>query len=97
MADETETPEELAFKKRIADRLTEVGADTPCPRCHHDTFGIEPRAGQIPAGQGIVIADLIVNTPHYPVAVTICTNCGFVALHAMGTLGLRDEEAKKDA
>lgn len=72
----------------IIARLEEVGADSPCPRCGNndatlsDGYTIIPIRGNI---KGITIGGRAI-----PCVMTVCNKCGYVSMHALGTLGLMD-------
>lgn len=73
-------------RDRIIAALDKKNATRPCPRCGNESFAIisgyfahfvQPRLGAVAFGG-----------PSIPTAVVTCTNCGWLAEHALGTLGL---------
>lgn len=71
-------------RKAIQDALIAKGADRPCPRCGGkwevtDKYGIPGVQDQHPS-KGLNIGQAI------PSAVLVCTDCGFIALHALAVL-----------
>ena len=68
----------------IVDRLNEVGATRPCPRCGHSEFSLLPVAGEIvvDANKGLFPANESIKY-----AVCACTKCGFLSHHALAVLG----------
>lgn len=79
------SPEE---KKRIVEALQSRGALLPCPRCTNPNFTLFDYllSHSVYARSGA----FIVGGPSLPVLVVICNRCGFVAEHALGSLGLMD-------
>jgi len=74
-------------KNNIITRLQERGAQMPCPRCGHQHFSltdgyfshqVQQSFGELTIGGG----------PTIPTVVVICTQCGFLSQHALGSLGL---------
>ena len=70
--------------------LTERGADTPCPRCGNGEFAIADEYFRSVLQSGI--ENIYLDGPSIPAAVTICTKCGFISQHALGTLDLLSEK-----
>jgi hypothetical protein len=72
----------------IAERLQEVGAVLPCPRCGGTVFSLarEPNPVSVKAGISITNAGFTL-----PAVILVCSNCGFLAFHAITILGLTDE------
>jgi ribosomal protein S27AE len=81
-----------ARKQQIIDALREHGAERPCPRCGNVDFllidgyfhrGVQSRLDRIEVGgQGV------------PTIALVCNQCGFIAEHALGALGLLPEEGQ---
>ena len=77
-------------RNEIIEKLREKGANRPCPRCGNTTFSIidgyfnqtiqDDFSGFLIGGQSI------------PSAITACNNCGYLAQHALGILGLLDKK-----
>ena len=79
---------------RIVAALKQKGATRPCPRCNANAFAllggyfnhaIEPRLGGMSIGG-----------PSIPTVVVVCSNCGWVAEHAVGALGLLPEPPQEE-
>ena len=77
------------LKQKIIDALIKAGADHPCPRCGNDNFYI---------AEGLVF-HILQNSPSHPrlggsgiiCAAVVCSKCGYIAEHSLGTLGLMNE------
>ena len=75
-------------KNQIVRALEERKAALPCPRCGGNrsftlmewyfTQSIQPSVGR----------GLVIGGPAIPSVVVVCTQCGFMAQHALGVLGL---------
>lgn len=81
MVDEFEL-EDLSLKA-LTDKITK-----PCPRCESRNFHSDGKA-DLPIGipGGNILAKKM------PVAVIVCTNCGFVSFHSLLILGLQPKES----
>jgi ribosomal protein S27AE len=78
------SPEE---RNKIITKLQEVGAQLPCPRCGNLAFSLLDGYFVDPIQQSVV--DIVIGTgPSVPSVVVACTKCGFLAQHALGSLGL---------
>jgi ribosomal protein S27AE len=73
-------------REQIIKALQDRGATNSCPRCGNASFtvlngyfthSIQPNLGGLTLGG-----------PSVPTAVVVCTRCGWLAEHALGTLGL---------
>jgi len=63
-----------------------VKVKAPCPRCVQNYWQMQDELVMAPAtsfGGGLAIGG-----PHVPMIQVICTNCGYVAHHAVGALGI---------
>ncbi len=73
------------FKDRIIQRLDEKAPNVRCPMCGNNNFilvdGLAKHTLQRKNSYEIGGRSL-------PCALTVCTNCGFLAEHAIGLLGL---------
>ncbi|HLX26508.1 MAG TPA: hypothetical protein VKR05_05900 [Candidatus Cybelea sp.] len=58
---------------------------TACPRCGNSGFNFEPGLAQIVLHPSSSSAPF--GGPTLPCAVTSCTKCGFISMHAIGALG----------
>ena len=78
------TPED---KNKVVKALEERNAKLPCPRCGGRSFtlvdGYFNQSIQPSVGGGLVIGG-----PAIPSVAVVCTQCGFIAQHALGVLGL---------
>lgn len=94
MTADTPDPERrnLTIEQRqlIVDALTERRVTEPCPRCRNRSFGLEPYIHMLQAQ--VRTEGLTLGGPSIPCAITTCSRCGWVSLHAFGTLGLLDHE-----
>lgn len=74
-------PERL---QAIVDALNTRGADLDCPRCKNENFQI--------AGETAVPLNWTPHnqepTPYIQVVIVVCSKCGYLAHHALGSLGL---------
>ena len=77
------------MQDRIISRLESQDVNQPCPRCGNENFILSDSYVVLPV-QGN-INDLTFGGKSIPCAVTICSKCGFVSMHAIGTLGLMNE------
>ena len=86
-------------KRRIVEALEKVGARAPCPRCGHGTFTL--LGGYFNQPIQTELAGMVLGGISVPSAVVVCNKCGWLAQHALGTLGLlpqrkpEGEEEKK--
>jgi hypothetical protein len=77
------SPEQVA---KVKTRLAERGVSGPCPRCGQVEFSVisqgllKPQLMDLP--ENVLIGLALV-----PSILTICVQCGFLSLHALGTLG----------
>jgi hypothetical protein len=73
-------------RQRIANALTARGATLPCGRCGRPSFSVLEDLVKLPLQPAT--GPMLLGGRHVPAAVVVCTNCGNVSLHALGTLGL---------
>ncbi|MBR4007303.1 hypothetical protein [Fibrobacter sp.] len=78
-------------KTRIINKLTEKGAVLSCSRCGHQFFSVLDGNAKIILDENID-ANIRIGGPTVPVAVVVCANCGAITMHALGALGLLDEQ-----
>ena len=76
-------------KERIVDALRNVGAHGPCPRCGNLTFNL--LGGYFSQPVQSDLGGLVIGGASVPSAVLICARCGWLAQHALGSLGLLPE------
>jgi transcription elongation factor Elf1 len=73
-------------KEKIKKALEERQAKNPCPRCNNEKFSLTDgyfvQSLQSEA-RGIIIGGL-----GLPSVILVCTRCGFMSQHALGSLGL---------
>lgn len=86
---------EQAAQDAIIKKLNEKGANLPCPRCGHKKFTLID--GYFNHTLQDNLSGLVIGGKSIPSAVIGCVNCGFLAQHALGALGLLPEEAKEGA
>lgn len=80
-------------REEIAKRLTEKGALQPCPRCGHKHFSVIE--GYFNHTLQDELKGLVLGGKSIPCAVVACVNCGYLAQHALGALGLLNSEEKE--
>ncbi len=81
-------------RKEIVDKLAEVGASSPCPRCRNNEFSLVD--GYFNQTIQTNLRGMVLGGPSLPTVVVVCTRCGYVAQHALGTLGLLPRKEAKD-
>lgn len=84
-----------ATRDEIAKRLTEKGALQPCPRCGHKNFTVID--GYFNQTLQDDVNGLVLGGKSIPCAVVGCVNCGYLAQHALGALGLLPSDEKEQA
>ncbi len=73
-------------RQMITEALQSRGVNQPCPRCRNNTFEVAPALTHMQLqgmGGGLMIGGSTV-----PAAIVLCSRCGNVSLHALGSLGL---------
>jgi hypothetical protein len=79
-------------QEKVIIALKEKRATQPCPRCNNLQFEVISES-MIPIPIELVsMADPSTKTPdmaQLPVVLVSCTNCGYIAHHAAGVLGLK--------
>lgn len=75
---------------RLKAKLSE-GQRGHCPRCGHDEFNIEDGLFLLPLSRRI--DENTTPTRALPSIVTSCNECGFISMHALGSLGLMKERS----
>lgn len=82
----------------LGHQLTARQAASHCVMCHVGEFGIVSLLGFQNLHNTADVLNGIINEPQQiPVVARICTNCGFVATHALGVLGYEDLKPGVDA
>jgi hypothetical protein len=84
-------------KNRIAERLNQRFAEhgVKCPMCGNNSFSLAD--GYFSNVIQDNLNGLVIGGPSIPAIPIICNKCGFISMHALGTLGLlppRKEEKK---
>lgn len=77
-------------KDEIIEILKERGAIQSCPRCGHGNFTILD--GYMTHSLQSKLEGQVIGGPAIPTVAVICNNCGFVSEHALGVLGLLEDE-----
>ena len=72
-------------KEKLVQALRKKGVKLPCPRCGSSNFEV---VGQsvIPLNDNPSVYSI--GGPAVPVGIVACSNCGFITLHALGSLNL---------
>ena len=78
-------------KEKIAEILTNKGADKPCHRCGHEDFAIIDQYTYIPL-QETLSQSINLGGSAVPAILTVCLNCGSVNFHALAGLDLMPEQ-----
>jgi ribosomal protein S27AE len=73
-------------KAQVVAALNAAGAKLPCPRCGNAHFALVDGYINQPVQQQL--GGLVIGGPSVPAAMTVCTQCGFLAQHALGVLNL---------
>lgn len=78
------------IKNKIANELTKRGVNTSCHRCNHSNFTLLDGFINLPLTKEIS-GNVIIGGPQVPCAVVVCNNCGNLSYHALGALGMLNE------
>jgi len=84
---------EQQTKEKIAEKIKEKEALKPCERCGQQNFSVLDGFVNVPLAQEIS-GGIVIGGPQVPCAVIACTNCGNLSYHALGALGLFNEQKK---
>lgn len=86
------------LSKTDKDRLVSIiSAKIPnavCPMCQHNSFVLADGYFNIPISNSM--NDVVLGGTTIPSIGVICTNCGFISLHALGILGLLNDNNRKN-
>jgi ribosomal protein S27AE len=82
-------------KDKIIKALGERGANLPCPRCGNEAFTLLD--GYFNQGIQSDPKGIVLGGRSIPSVVVACNRCGYLAQHALGTLGLLPKEENKPA
>ena len=86
----------LELTEKIVEKLQEKIKNPHCPMCGHRKFAMIDSLIKHTLQRGD--DSYSISGRYVPCAVTICQNCGFVAEHAIGALGLiKNLETSDDA
>ena len=85
-------PEEVKLK--IQKTLEERGAMLPCPRCGNNRFILAD--GLIAPPIQTSLSNFVLGGRTIPAATVVCTQCGYLSLHAVGVLGVLEELKKAE-
>lgn len=83
-------PEDLKIpedhQQNIIRALDQAGATGPCPRCANRQFSLIGGYFNLVLHRNVSTIELAGHS--VPIAAVACTRCGWLALHAIGVLGL---------
>lgn len=87
----TEVPEALSEPqaKKIVNILKEKGALGKCPRCGNPDFELQKTLTSLSVKADV--SKTVLGGKNIPATIAICDNCGYIALHSLGVLGLTEE------
>lgn len=77
--------------EKILAALDNKGVNKTCPMCGNEEFTLIDGFTYHRLNQDPISGDLKIGGPFIPTIGVICTNCGFLSEHAIGTLGLLEE------
>lgn len=77
-------------KQEIIKAIEECGARLPCPRCGNTQFTLLD--GYFNQTIQTELKGMVIGGPSVPSIVVVCTRCGYLSQHALGTLGLLPKE-----
>ena len=83
-----------SIRKKIADKLNELGISTKCPMCGDGEFLIVD-GYVIPVLQNGV-KNLKLSGISLPTAAATCNRCGYIIQFALGAFGLMEEKEKEN-
>jgi hypothetical protein len=82
-------------KQQIIAALERAGARLPCPRCGNNNFTL--LEGYFNQTVQTRLPGIVLGGPSVPSVVVVCTRCGFLSQHALGSLGLLPKTATEEA
>ncbi|MBR4823890.1 MAG: hypothetical protein IKZ86_03765 [Spirochaetaceae bacterium] len=81
-------------KQEIIQALNSKQFNIRCPMCGKNSFTLADAYIRLELQDDLHNINL--GGPSIPTASIICTNCGFVSLHALGILGLLNKDSPKE-
>lgn len=82
-------------KDDVVKKLTEKGALLPCSRCGSRSFTVLDGYSKVMLDNEID-GSIRIGGPMVPVAVVACTKCGAITMHALGALGLLNNQGESN-
>ena len=79
------------IKNKIAEKLNEKKATLPCQRWGKSDFSVLDGFINLPLNQEIN-GNVVIGGPTIPCAAIACNNCGNLSYHALGALGMLNNE-----
>lgn len=76
-------------KQDIAKKLRQKGISLICPMCSNKNFTLAD--GYFNHTLQVDLKSISLGGPSIPTVAIICGNCGFISQHAIGALGLLDQ------
>lgn len=82
----------------VIEALEHKGAVNPCHRCGNRSFSVLDGFSKLPAllPDFSMMEGMVVGGPLIPVIYIACNNCGAVTPHAIGSLGLLEENSNSN-
>lgn len=80
-------------KRKIANELSKRIPDLACPMCRKKNFIITD--GYFNSSINANLQEMVLGGPSIPSIGIICANCGFISQHALGILGLLNQNEVK--
>ncbi|MDN0106819.1 hypothetical protein QVN76_07925 [Yersinia rochesterensis] len=81
-------------KEEVQRKLEQLGALHPCHRCGNGSFAVLDGFSSLFLQPNLSnIGGLSIGGPVVPVVYVVCQKCGAVTPHAIGALGLLEQEA----
>lgn len=80
-------------KQKIVKKLEEKKVKTHCPMCGNNHFIIADGYFNNQMQTGFQDG-LVIGGPSIPTIAIVCSNCGFTSQHALGVLGLLNQNQK---
>ena len=90
------TPQQILTedeKRKIANVLSNRIPNIVCPMCHRNNFIITDGYFNSPINADL--QSMVFGGPSIPSIGIVCVNCGFISHHALGVLGLLNQNEGK--